>query len=158
MSSIEPIEPIKNDLWLDALTNLQYRWNGEIWVPTGSNTILLTAGQNLSQGELVYIDQSTGSIYKNPTGGYESIGFVYADALSGQDLYIVLSGLAYVLPKSTLALSKGYALFVASGAGNDGRVDNQSSIAGLNYALVLGHVLYDSVSAGALTLAIIQPN
>ena len=158
VSIVPPVAPLQNDLWLDSTTNLQYRWNGTMWVPLGGNVILWTAGENLYQGECVYIYQSTGALLKNPTGGYNMIGFVFADALSGNDIYIVLSGLAYVLPKSTLSLTQGYVLFVASGAGNDGRVDNQSSISGLNYALCLGHVMENSSSAGALTLAVIQPN
>lgn len=158
ISEVEPVKPVKNDTWLDKTTNLMYRYDGTDWILMNGNCVVFTAGENLSRGQTAYISQTDGKVYKNPPSGYDCIGIVFKNASTNNDVYVVTHGLCYVLPSPSISLTWGYVAYVGSSPTSAGYVYNQSSISGLNYALVLGRMVESSTSAGALTLALIRPN
>lgn len=55
-----------------------------------------TAGENLVQGNVVHYN-NLGQVVKTVQGSPDPIGIVYADANSGEDVWIVKTGIAKVL-------------------------------------------------------------
>lgn len=125
--------------------------------PEGGYAVKWTAGEGLSQGECVYISQSDGLIYKAPISNEMPIGFVYENCNTGNPVWIVVSGIAYVLPDSDESITQGYIIYTS--AEEAGRVDSASTVpVAATHFRECGHALEDSGSAGALTKAIIHFN
>lgn len=122
----------------------------------GGYAVKWTAGEALNQGECVYINQTDGLIYKTPTNGPMPVGFVYANASASASVWIVVSGIAYVLPDTDESITRGYVL-TTSGE-QAGRVDSQSGLPGSEHWQECGHALETSSGNGALTKAIIHFN
>lgn len=150
-----------NGVWYDSGTGklsygLVYESTNFKITSEGGYAVKWTAGEALNQGECVYINQTDGLIYKTPTNGPMPVGFVYANASASASVWIVVSGIAYVLPDTDESITRGYVL-TTSGE-QAGRVDSQSGLPGSEHWQECGHALETSSGNGALTKAIIHFN
>jgi hypothetical protein len=121
----------------------------------GGFAVKLKAGEALNRGEVVYIKQASGtdgSVWKTPTDGTMSIGVVYATVTINSDVWVVTSGIAYVLPTSSITAARGYIIYASHTEA--GHVDQNSSASGI--ANQVGHFLDTGSGNGALTRAIIH--
>lgn len=134
----------------------------ESGAPAG-RAIQLVAGEALSRGNIVCIKQTggvDGQVFKVPITGNENempIGVVYADAALGAAVTVVVNGIAYVLPESTVTAARGNVLFTSTTEA--GRA-TQSATGGATTAhwRECGHWLDTGSGAGALCRAILHFN
>jgi hypothetical protein len=128
--------------------------------PIGGVAIKVVAGENLFEGEVVQITQAGGAdgkVYKNAVNSDMPVGVVYADALADEDVWIVVSGIAYVLPTAGVTATRGYVIY--SSGTTAGRVDQAASVpAALQHFREVGHFLFTGSGNGVKTKAIIHFN
>lgn len=129
----------------------------------GGYAISMTAGENLAQGEVVSIMQSTGTdgqVYKTPIAANETdtpIGVVYAAATTGNPVWIVTNGIADVLPDTAITAARGNTLSVSTTTA--GRVQQAATIpAATQHWREIGHFMNTGSGNGALTRAVIHFN
>jgi hypothetical protein len=120
----------------------------------GGRAILYTAGENLAKGEVVcFLQGGTGGrVYKCPTSGNSAdmpIGIVYADATTGNSIWIVCSGRAEVLPESGITLTMGYVCSVSTST--SGRVTQENTPSTVQHWRECGHPEANGSGNGALT-------
>jgi hypothetical protein len=120
----------------------------------GGRAILYTAGENLAKGEVVcFLQGGTGGrVYKCPTSGNSAdmpIGIVYADATSGNSVWIVCSGRAEALPEAGLTLTMGYVCSVSTST--SGRVTQENTPSTVQHWRECGHPEANGSANGALT-------
>ena len=123
LGNAEPIINVKN---LDTV-KAQVLGDGTIVGPKikltaeGGYAILLKnkTGSASVAGQIVSADTGTdNSFYTTPANGDMPIGVVYnAGVADGSDAWVVVSGMANVLFKDTIAPTRGYQAFVSSTAG-----------------------------------------
>ena len=103
---------------------------GALYTPIGGYAIAVTAGENLSEGEVVQITQGVGGgddrVYKNAIDGDMPVGVVYKDAVADATVWIVVIGIAYVLPKAADTAVRGYVIY--SSGTTAGRVDQATAV------------------------------
>lgn len=81
--------------------------------PLGGIAVKFTAGENLTKGQIVQSSQTTSDrVIKAAAAGDMPIGIVYADATSGNNVWVVVSGLAEVKFASGVACPAGYVAYV----------------------------------------------
>jgi hypothetical protein len=110
---------------------------------TGSNTVKGTiVSANLSNEE---------AFYTTPANGDMPIGIVYETGVAnGSEAWIVISGIAEVLFKDTVAPTRGYVAYVSD---TDGRAENSSSVpAATTHFREIGHPI-QTKTAGTSVLA-----
>lgn len=154
-----PENPRDKDIFInpDTLIMFFYNFATTTWIPLTGGLSVWTAGEILYQGESIYISQTNGKLYKSPVDADFAVGFVYAGCIADAKCYFVRSGIAYVLPESTLSLTAGYVIY--SSGSEAGRVKNAASIPSSTFHWrEQGHVLEDSASNGALTRCVIHHN
>lgn len=125
----------------------------------GGYAVKVVAGEQLYRGEVVYIKQTGGAdgkVWKAPAGNEMPVGVVFADAAADAEVWIVKSGLAYVLPESGKTAARGYVIFVS--ASEAGRVDLSATAPGVEHWRECGHFLDTGSGNGALTRAFIHFN
>jgi len=126
----------------------------------GGFAIRLVAGENLSRGEVVYVriaGGTDGKVWKNPIDGDMPVGVVFANALADAEAVVVISGIAYVLPTSTVTATRGYVIY--SSASEAGRVDQAAAVPAITtHMRECGHLLDTGGGNGVLTRAIIHFN
>lgn len=125
----------------------------------GGFALKLIAGEDLFEGEVVYIPQagSDGEVLKNPVDGDMPVGVVYLDAEEDEPVYVVVAGKAYVLPETAVTAAIGYLLH--SSNAEAGRVDQVSAVPADNlHFRQVGYALETGTGAGVKFLAIIHVN
>lgn len=124
----------------------------------GGYAILLTAGENLYKGEVVYINQAGASntVYKVPISNDRPVGVVYADASSSASVWVVVHGIADVLPRSSITASLGYHMYVS--ATEAGRVDQSATKLIPEDMRQCGYFLASGSGNGVLTKAVLHFN
>jgi len=127
----------------------------------GGYAIKLTAGEDLYQGEVVYLYTGAGAadlaVRKAPVDSDMPIGFVYADASSAASVWIVIAGIGYVKPEAGTTLARGYIIYVS--AGTAGRVDQSATLPAVaQHNRECGHVLENGSGAGVVARAVIHFN
>lgn len=139
-----------------ALAAGDWKGVGNRLTPEGGYAVKLTAGEDLYRGEIVWPGTSDMTVVKTPANGDMQSGVVYADATNGNEVWIVVAGIAYVKPKDTITLTRQYVIYVSDTAG---RVDQSASISVLpDHWKECGHVLESGSGAGALARCFIHFN
>ena len=128
--------------------------------PLGGIAVKLIAGETLAEGEVVQITQgaagATMTVFKNAINSDMPMGVVYADAALGATVYVVVSGVAYVLPNAADTPARGYVIYSSSTTA--GRVDQASSAPAIGtHVKEVGHWL-EAVAQGVKARAIIHFN
>lgn len=131
------------------------------WTPDGGLAIMLVAGEDLARGEAVQITQGAGGadgkVFKNAVDGDMPIGVVYADASANDDVAVVVSGIAYVLPNSGDTAVRGYIIYSSGSAA--GRVAQATSIPAVAaHNREIGHLLESGSGAGVAVRAVLHFN
>lgn len=157
VGSSAPSSPIVGDVWIDTGDTALTKVTDE-----GGFAIKLTAGENLSKGEVVALIQggTDNQVLKTPTGGNENdmpIGVVYADALSGANVWVVVSGVAKVLPQAADTAARGYHLSASTSTA--GRVAQAATVpVEATHFREIGHWIDTGSGAGVITRAVIHFN
>jgi predicted transcriptional regulator len=133
---------------------------GKYITPIGGHAVpFLIAGEDLVEGEIVYISRGDAAltVKKNPIDSDYPIGVVYADAKLGELVQIVVGGIAYVLPEAAVTLVKGYIIYSSNATA--GRVDQDSATPSVTeHNREIGHLLEAGAGAGLKARAIIHFN
>ena len=123
----------------------------------GGYAVKMTAGENLYAGEVVGVGSADSTVVKAPINSDMPIGIVYADATSGNSVWVVVAGLAYVLPNASNTAVRGDVMTVSSTTA--GRVDQSATVpAATTHFRECGHFVAAGTGAGVKTLAIIHFN
>lgn len=130
----------------------------------GGFWVRMVAGEALYRGEVVASIQGAGGadgkVWKCPTSGNENdmpLGVVYADASANAEVWIVTSGIAYVLPTSGVTATRGYVITASTTTA--GRVDQAATVpAAATHFKEVGHWIDTGSGNGALTRAIVHFN
>lgn len=130
----------------------------------GGFWVRMVAGEALYRGEVVASIQGAGGadgkVWKCPTSGNENdmpLGVVYADASANAEVWIITSGIAYVLPTSGVTATRGYVLTASTTTA--GRVDQAATVpAAATHFKEVGHFIDTGSGNGALTRAIVHFN
>lgn len=129
----------------------------------GGLAIRMIAGENLVAGEVVhspeYPSGADDSAYKTPISGDSSFmpyGVVYANASSGDPVWIVVSGKALVLPESGITAARGDVIFVSGS--ESGRVDQSATVPTTDHWKECGHGVSQGTGNGVAALAIVHFN
>lgn len=130
----------------------------------GGFFVKMTAGEALYRGEVVASIQGAGGadgkVWKCPTSGNENdmpLGVVYADASANAEVWIVTSGIAYVLPTSGVTATRGYVITASTTTA--GRVDQAAKVPkAATHFKECGHFIDTGSGNGALTRAIVHFN
>jgi len=126
----------------------------------GGFAVSLVAGENLAEGEVVQITQAGGAdgkVFKNAIDGDMPIGVVYKAASADAVVYVVISGIAYVLPNAADTAARGYVIY--SSTTTAGRVSQATAVpAATTHMREVGHFLDTGTGAGVKTRAILHFN
>lgn len=130
----------------------------------GGFWVRMVAGEALYRGEVVASIQGAGGadgkVWKCPTSGNENdmpLGVVYADASANAEVWIVTSGIAYVLPLAAVTATRGYVITASTTTA--GRVDQAATVpAAATHFKEVGHFIDTGSGNGALTRAIVHFN
>lgn len=126
----------------------------------GGQAVKLVAGEALNAGEVVYVKISFGAdgkVWKNPADGDMPVGVVYASASADADVWVVVSGLASVLPTSSVTAARGNIIY--SSATEAGRVDQAATLPAVApHNREVGHYLDTGSGNGAAARAIVHFN
>lgn len=124
----------------------------------GGFYVSLVAGENLTRGWVVMASTATdGRVVRNAVNGDMPLGVVYASASSGAAVKIVVSGIAYVLPKATITAARGNIIY--SSATTAGLVDQATSIpVDATHFKEVGHFIDTGSGNGVITRAIVHFN
>lgn len=85
-----------------------------------------------------------------------AVGVVYADADSGNPVWIVTSGIVAVRPESGITAARGNVIFASSS--ESGVVDQSSTVPTTDHWAEVGHFLDTGTGDGAATRAIVHFN
>jgi hypothetical protein len=139
--------------------------------PLGGYSVKFLAGENLSKGNIVCIPQNGSGelIYRTPGNAganppYSAareendmpIGVVFEDAVSGGDVWVVVSGVAEALPMTTVTAAKGNIAYASST--ELGRLNQAASAATAQHWREVGHWLATGTGNGVLAKIIIHFN
>ena len=153
-SIITSIEDLKK-----RVSRLEVRGRA-IYTKYGGYAIPLVAGENLAEGEVVMITQAGGAdgkVYKNAVDSDMPVGVVYADALADAAVYVVVIGIAYVLPNAADTAVRGYIIYSSSTTA--GRVNQATAAPAIAvHVREVGHFLDTGAGAGVKTRAVIHWN
>lgn len=127
----------------------------------GGYAVKLIAGENLAEGEVVQITQGAGgatmTVFKNAINSDMPMGVVYEAASLGAAVYVVVAGVAYVLPNPNDTATRGYIIY--SSTGTAGRVDQANAVPAVaTHVKEVGHWLETAVAGGTKARAIIHFN
>ena len=128
--------------------------------PLGGVAIKVVAGETLYEGEVVYIKITSGAdgkVWKAPLDSDMPVGIVYQDAAANANCWIVVSGIAYVLPTAGVTAARGNVIYCS--ASTAGRVDQATTVPAITtHVREVGHFLDTGSGNGAKTRAIIHWN
>jgi hypothetical protein len=142
---------------------LQGMWRQDIGWPAikltvlGGYAVALVAYEALVEGEIVRISTASDMVRKSSVSDDMPVGAVYQDASSGATAWVVVAGVAYVLPDATVTAEAGYVCYVS--ALTAGRVQQSATMPGgvTNFAET-GHWLSSGTGAGVKTKALMHFN
>lgn len=128
------------------------------WTDEQGLAVQALAGEDLVRGNNVTPFQggTSGAVYKTPTSGNNlntPSAIVYADAYVGDPVWIVIGGLAYVLPVSSVTPTLGY--YGYAGTSEAGRAES-SATAPATASRAFCVFLATGSGAGVLTLAMLR--
>lgn len=125
----------------------------------GGIAIKMVASEDLVEGEIVEATMGGTSkqVRKCSAGEDWPLGAVYASVSSGDDVWIIIGGLGYVLPESTVTPAIGDHVYVTAGGGTDGRADMQSTINTVRHWGEIGHCV-EASAQGVKCLCVIHFN
>jgi hypothetical protein len=145
------------------IINLIRVWFGKLignyTTPYGGHSIWVIAGEDLAEGEIVYIPTTLASkvVLKNPVDSEMPMGAVYADAKIGELVQVVVGGIAYVLPEAAVTATKGYIIY--SSNAEAGRFDQSATLPAVTqHNREIGHTLESGSGAGVKVLAVLHFN
>jgi hypothetical protein len=128
----------------------------------GGIAILCKAEVALVAGEVVQASD-TGTygslpyVEKNAMDGDMPIGVVYAAAAQDADVWVVVAGMANVLPEAANTLAQADIIYSSNATA--GRVDSAAAIPSVEFHnREIGHVLVDGTGAGAAALCVLHWN
>ena len=126
----------------------------------GGYAVKAIAGQALVEGEVVQITQgiagATMTVFKNAIDSDMPVGVCYADAAQGASVYVVVSGVGYVLPNAADSPARGYVIYSSSTTA--GRVSQANAVPAITiHVREVGHWL-ESTAQGVKARAIIHFN
>jgi hypothetical protein len=128
--------------------------------PYGGYAIKLVAGEALYEGEVVYIKITSGAdgkVWKAPIDSDMPIGVVYKDASADADVYVVIAGVAYVLPTSGVTAARGNIIYCSGTTA--GRVDQAATLPAVaSHNREVGHFLDTGSGNGVKTRAVVHWN
>lgn len=130
------------------------------WTADQGFAVWVLAGEDLSRGNVVTPLQAgiDGAVYKVPISGNNldtPCGIVYADTYVGDLVPVVLMGIAYVLPVSSVTAARGYTMYC--GTTEAGRAEQSAAIPAVtSHNRECGHWLDTGSGDGVLTRAIIS--
>ncbi len=155
------IDGILRDLSKSTKSIARVETHGHIlYTQYGGFAIIVTAGENLAEGEVVQITQgggADGKVYKNAIDSDMPMGVVYKDALADASVCIVVSGIAYVLPEAGETAVRGYVIYSSNATA--GRVDQSTAIPAVAFHnREIGHFLDTGSGNGVKTRAVIHFN
>jgi hypothetical protein len=120
----------------------------------GGIAVKFTAGETLYRGEIVSEGTSDNTVKKSPGDDDMPWGVVYQDSASSADVWVVVSGKAYVLPKAGVTITRGDVVFVSDTAG---RAGSSSTIPTTEHWREIGHCV-STGGSGTLTLCVLHFN
>jgi hypothetical protein len=157
MSDIETLERIRE---LERKLKLMEEREQRMITPLGGVAIRVVAGENLYEGEVVYIKITSGAdgkVWKAPTDSDMPVGIVYQDALADANVWIVVSGIAYVLPTALVTAARGNIIYCSGTTA--GRVDQAATLPAVAaHNREVGHFLDTGSGNGVKTRAVIHWN
>lgn len=124
---------------------------------TGVNYIglafLMTAGENLNDGEIVKLSQAADDrVIKVDADGDMPVGVCYGAATSGGSAWIIRDGFALVQFAAAVTPTRGYVAYVSSTAG---MAANSSTVpAALTHWREIGHVVATGTAGGKQVVAL----
>ncbi len=129
--------------------------------PLGGVAVKMKADEALSEGEVVSIYQTGGAldVRKAPAAGdmlSMPVGAVYADAADQADVWVVVAGIAYVLPESGITAAIGDVAFTSSSEA--GRADQSSTVPVSEHWREIGHWAEDGAGNGLKARMILHFN
>lgn len=131
-----------------------------LYTKYGGYAVSLIAGEILAEGEVVQITQAGGAdgkVYKNAIDGDMPIGVVYKAAVADAAVYVVVAGIAYVLPEAGYTATRGYIIY--SSDATAGRVDQATTLPAVAFHnREVGHWLDTGTGNGVKTRAILHFN
>lgn len=137
-------------------TTTIYNAKGRI-TADGGYAVLLTAGENLYLGEVVYIATADDTVYKAPTSNEMPVGVVYANATTGNGVWVVVSGRVKVLPESGVTATRGYVMTTSTTEA--GRVEQSATVPAITtHMREVGHFLNSGSGNGIASFAIVHFN
>ncbi len=124
------------------------------FTPEGGLAVRMMAHEALYAGELVRVATGhTANVQKTPISTYGTIGVVYEDAAIYTDVWVVVSGMAYVLAKDATDGIAGVYFVISNTAG---RADTKNGTA---LDENLGRVLEDVADGtDVLVLCLLRPS
>lgn len=124
----------------------------------GGVAVLLTAGETINRGMGVYSQQGGGTdlrVYKTPANADMCFGVAYNDADAGESIWVVTTGIAYVLPTSSVTAARGYVIY--SSGTEAGRCDQAATVPSIaTHVREWGHFIETGAGAGELARAMIH--
>ncbi len=148
---------------VDITNTTGVTFSKNVWItPLGGIAVKLTAGENLTAGNVVYCATADSNVYKTVAGTLTSkvavLGAVYETSTTGNDVWIVVSGIANVLLADAVSCARGDVIYASDTV--DGKVDGDSNPPPAtinNHWAEVGHAL-ESKAAGSLVKSIIHQN
>jgi len=120
----------------------------------GGYAVKFTAGEALNRGEIVSFGTTDNTVKKAPANSDMPFGIVYQNASSGADVWIVVSGKAYVKAKGLVTLTRGDIVYVSDVAGLANR---SATIPTSEHWREIGHCVSTGTASG-LGLCLIHFN
>lgn len=126
----------------------------------GGLGVKVTAGEDLTKGEVVYAPQTggaNGKVWKNPVDGDMPLGVVYANASANAEVVVVTAGIANLLPNAADTAARGYVIYSSSTTA--GRVSQSATApAATTHFRECGHWIDAGTGAGVIARAIVHFN
>jgi hypothetical protein len=129
--------------------------------PVGGIAIKMLAGETLAEGEVVQCTQPPGgadlTVFKNALNSDMPLGVVYQDAAQGAVVYVVVSGIGYVLPLAAATATRGYVIY--SSGTTAGRVDQAATVPAIaTHVKEVGHFIETGSGNGVKARAVLHFN
>lgn len=100
--------------------------NNVLLTKDGGLAVRMVAEENLTLGELVQVGTGTGKVVKAAIDSDAPIGVVFESVSANADVWVVVSGWAYVLPNAADTPTIGYIIY--SSETTAGRVSQSNSL------------------------------
>jgi hypothetical protein len=129
------------------------------WTADQGFAIQMVAFQDISRGHVLAIRDggSALQVEKNPVDSDKPIGVAYNNAYSGDLIYVVISGLAYVLPDAAITAVQGYVMY-SSGTTAGYAAQSASIPATTQHWREFGHFAENGSGDGVLARGILHFN